>query len=115
MGGSCRHQRKGADVAAIVTGLSRAGREWTAPSTYAFERHEPNLGGRAAPSLAPQAEEDFVDDEEEDEEEVPAARAPRKKPAPRAPARKSSDKFELPPVSVLTSPKASDRQPLSKS
>ena len=86
-----------------------------APRTSSFERHEPNLGGRAAPSLAPQAEEDFVDDEEEDEEEVPAARAPRKKPAARAPARKSSDKFELPPVSVLTSPKASDRQPLSKS
>ena len=46
---------------------------------------------------------------------LPAARAPRKKAAPRAPARKSSDKFELPPVSVLTAPKASDRQPLSKS
>ena len=43
----------------------------------------------------------------------PAARAPRKKAAPRAPARKS-EKFELPSVSVLTAPKASDRQPLSK-
>jgi DNA segregation ATPase FtsK/SpoIIIE, S-DNA-T family len=82
-----------------------------------YERQEPNLGGRAAPSLAPQAEEDFVDDEDEDvdDEEVPAARAPRKKAAPRTPARKSSDRFELPPVSVLTAPKASDRQPLSKS
>ena len=56
-----------------------------------------------------------ISTDEEDEEEVPAARAPRKKAAPRAPARKSSDKFELPPVSVLTAPKASDRQPLSKS
>ncbi|QWG23579.1 DNA translocase FtsK [Bradyrhizobium sediminis] len=84
------------------------------PRTSSFERQEPSLGGRAAPSLAPQAEEDF-DDEEEDEEEVPAARAPRKKAAPRAPARKSSDKFELPAVSMLTAPKASDRQPLSKS
>ena len=54
------------------------------PRAASFERQEPNLGGRAAPSLAPQAEEDF-DDEEEDEEEVPAARAPRKKAAPRAP------------------------------
>jgi S-DNA-T family DNA segregation ATPase FtsK/SpoIIIE len=71
------------------------------------------LGGRVAPSLAPQAEEDF--DDEEDDEEIPAARAPRKKPAARAPARRTSDKFELPPVSVLTAPKASDRQPLSKS
>jgi S-DNA-T family DNA segregation ATPase FtsK/SpoIIIE len=71
------------------------------------------LGGRVAPSLAPKAEEDF--DDEEDDEEIPAARAPRKKAAARAPARRSSDKFELPPVSVLTAPKASDRQPLSKS
>jgi DNA segregation ATPase FtsK/SpoIIIE, S-DNA-T family len=83
------------------------------PRTSSFERQEPNLGGRAAPALAPEAEEDF-DDEEEDEE-IPAASAPRKKAAPRAPARKSSDRFELPSVSVLTSPKASDRQPLSKS
>jgi len=82
------------------------------PPRTSFERHEPNLGGRAAPSLAPQAEDD-LDDEEEDEDEIPAARAPRKKTAPKAPARKSW--FELPPVSVLTAPKASDRQPLSKS
>jgi DNA segregation ATPase FtsK/SpoIIIE, S-DNA-T family len=83
----------------------------------AFERQEPNLGGRAAPSLAPQAEEDFEDeDNDEEEEEAPAAaRAPRKKAAPPAPTRKSSGKFELPSVSVLTAPKASDRQPLSKS
>ena len=82
--------------------------------TLSFERQEPDLGGRAAPSLAPQAEPDFEDDAEVDEE-VPAARAPRKKAAPKTPARRSSDKFELPSVSVLTSPKASDRQPLSKS
>ena len=82
------------------------------PRTASFERHEPNLGGRVPP-LASQAEEDFAD-EEEDEEDVPAARAPRKKAAPRAPQRKSSDRFELPAVSVLTAPKASDRQPLSK-
>ena len=84
-----------------------------APRASAFERQEPNLGSRAAPSLAPQAEEDF--DEEDDDDDVPAARAPRKKAAPRAPQRKSSDRFELPSVSVLTAPKASDRQPLSKS
>ena len=83
------------------------------PRTVSFERQEPNLGGRTAPSLAPQAEMEF--DGEEDEDDVPAARAPRKKPAARTPQRKSSDRFELPPVSVLTAPKASDRQPLSKS
>jgi DNA segregation ATPase FtsK/SpoIIIE, S-DNA-T family len=83
-----------------------------APRASAFERQEPNLGSRAAPTLAPQADEDFEDEEEDD---VPAARAPRKKAAPRAPQRKSSDRFELPSVSVLTAPRASDRQPLSKS
>jgi S-DNA-T family DNA segregation ATPase FtsK/SpoIIIE len=76
-----------------------------------FERQEPNLGGRATPSLAPQDEDDF----EDDDGEIPAARAPRKKAAPRAPARRSSDRFELPSVSVLTAPRASDRQPLSRS
>jgi DNA segregation ATPase FtsK/SpoIIIE, S-DNA-T family len=84
-----------------------------APRKFSFERQEPNLGGRAAPSLAPQGEMDF--DDEEDGEEIPAARAPRKKAAPRTPQRKSTDKFELPPINVLTAPRASDRQPLSKS
>src|ERR1700744_668982 len=85
------------------------------PRGVSFERQEPSLGGRVAPSLAPQADEDFEDEEEEEDEEVPAARAPRKKAAPKAPQRKSSDRFELPSVSVLTAPKAADRQPLSKS
>ena len=82
----------------------------------AFDRQEPSLSaGRTAPSLAPQAEEDFDDEiDEDDDEEAPAARAPRKKAAPRAPQRKSSDKFELPSVNMLTAPRASDRQPLSK-
>jgi S-DNA-T family DNA segregation ATPase FtsK/SpoIIIE len=84
-----------------------------AKSASPFERQEPNLGGRAAPSLSPEADEDFEEEEEDEEEEAPA-RAPRKKAASKAPARKSS-KFELPSVSVLTLPKASDRQPLSKS
>jgi S-DNA-T family DNA segregation ATPase FtsK/SpoIIIE len=80
-----------------------------------FDRQEPNLSAaRAAPSLAPQADEDFDEDLDEDDDDAPAARAPRKKPAPRAPQRKSSDKFELPSVNVLTAPRASDRQPLSK-
>jgi DNA segregation ATPase FtsK/SpoIIIE, S-DNA-T family len=87
----------------------------------AFDRQEPNLGGRAAPPIVPkdQEEEEYEqeeeeDEEEEEEEEEPVARAPRKKAAPRQPARKSSDKFELPSVSVLAAPKASDRHVLSK-
>jgi DNA segregation ATPase FtsK/SpoIIIE, S-DNA-T family len=83
-----------------------------APRTSLFDRREPTLDGRAAPSLAPQAGDDYDDEEtDEDEEEAPVARAPRKK----ALARKPSVKFELPSVSVLTAPRASDRQPLSKS
>jgi DNA segregation ATPase FtsK/SpoIIIE, S-DNA-T family len=85
------------------------------PRGLSFERQEPNLGGRATPSLAPQAEDEVEDEDEEDEEEAASARPPRKKAAPRSPARKSADKFELPSVSVLTAPKATDRQPLSKS
>lgn len=85
----------------------------------AFSRQEPNLGsGRAAPPISPQsAGEDYDDEpegEEDEEEEEPAARAPRKKAAPKAASKKSSDKFELPSVSVLAAPKAGDRQPLSK-
>ena len=82
----------------------------------AFERQEPNIGaGRVAPPIAPQGGDDLDEEiEEEEDEEAPVARAPRKKAAPRAPQRKSSDKFELPSVNVLTAPKASDRQPLSK-
>src|ERR1700722_1495742 len=79
-----------------------------AQHSFPFERQEPSLDRRSAPALAPQF------DEEEDDEEIPAAPAPRKKAA-RTPSRKSSDRFELPAVSFLTAPKASDRQPLSKS
>jgi S-DNA-T family DNA segregation ATPase FtsK/SpoIIIE len=78
----------------------------------AFDRHEPKLIGHADSSLAPQDGEQDDDTEAEDDE--PAARAPRKKAAPRAAARKSNAKFELPPVSILTAPKAADRQPLNK-
>ncbi len=83
-----------------------------------FQRQEPNLGGRAAPSIAPGADGDFEDEEEEevedDEDEEEEAPRPRKKAASRASSRKN-DKFELPSVSMLAAPKSSDRQPLSKS
>jgi DNA segregation ATPase FtsK/SpoIIIE, S-DNA-T family len=89
------------------------------PRALSFERQEPSLerglerslGGRGGPSLAPPEDEDF---EDEEDEEAAAARAPRKKAAPR-PSRKSSEKFELPAVSMLTAPRATDRQPLSRS
>jgi DNA segregation ATPase FtsK/SpoIIIE, S-DNA-T family len=85
-----------------------------AAPTSSFDRREPNLGGgRADPSMAPRDEDEEDDDIKDDDDEP--ARTPLKKVAPRAPARKSTAKFELPPVSVLTAPKAQDRQPLSKS
>ena len=59
-------------------------------------------------------EEEAGEEEEEEEEEEPAPKA-RKKPAAKAPTKKSSDKYELPSVSMLAAPKSSDRQPLSKS
>jgi S-DNA-T family DNA segregation ATPase FtsK/SpoIIIE len=99
--------------------LSAAYRSLVSSSTpsrsAAFERQEPSLSGRTAPKLAPQQEEfeDEEEEEEEDEEEEEEAPRARKKPAPR-PASRKSDKFELPSVSMLTAPKASDRQPLSK-
>ncbi|MGY8662112.1 DNA translocase FtsK [Bradyrhizobium sp. UFLA05-109] len=92
------------------------------PRTASFDRQEPNLGGRAAPSISPHAdnededyeEEESEEEEDEEEEEAPAARTSRKKAAPKAPSKKSSDKFDLPSVSMLAAPKAGDRQPLSK-
>src|SRR5579872_1329606 len=74
--------------------------------TLAFERQEPSLDRRSTPALAPQ-----IDDEEE--EDTAATRASRRKAA-RASSRRS-ERFDLPSVAFLTAPRASDRQPLSKS
>jgi DNA segregation ATPase FtsK/SpoIIIE, S-DNA-T family len=82
----------------------------SAPRAVPFDRREPNLGG-AGPSIVPESadEEEEEEDEEEEDEDEPA---PRKR-ASRAPAKKSSGNFTLPPMSVLTAPKASDRKTLS--
>jgi S-DNA-T family DNA segregation ATPase FtsK/SpoIIIE len=85
-----------------------------------YDRQEPSLGSRGAPARAAEADEDDdsveeeAEDEPEEEEEAPPARASRKKAAGKTPPARKSDKFELPAVSMLTAPKASDRQPLSK-
>jgi DNA segregation ATPase FtsK/SpoIIIE, S-DNA-T family len=80
-----------------------------APRPISFERQEPSLDRRAGPALAPQ----FDEEEDEEEDEPPPARAPRKQA--RTSSRKTSDRFEMPSISFLTTPRASDRQPLSKS
>ena len=91
------------------------------PRSAASGRQEPSLvRGQKKPTLAPEMteeddeEEEAGEEEEEEEEEEPAPKA-RKKPAAKAPTKKSSDKYELPSVSMLAAPKSSDRQPLSKS
>src|SRR4051794_4450724 len=89
------------------------------PRSAAASRQEPSLSrSQKKPTLAPEMDQDGGGDEEagedEDDEEEPAPRA-RKKPAPKAPARKSNEKYDLPSVSMLAAPKSSDRQPLSKS
>jgi len=85
-------------------------------AALAYERQEPTLGGGSSPSLAPShggMDDEDEEDEDEEEEDAPV-RAPRRKAASRAPAKKSS-KFDLPSVNVLSAPRAADRQPLSKS
>ena len=75
------------------------------------ERREPTLRRHASPALSPRAESDQeIEDDEEQEEEAPA---PRKRAATTPKAKKSSSKFELPPINVLAAPKASDRMQLS--
>ena len=84
---------------------------------HSFERTEPTLRGRAAPSLVPADEEDFdaeYEDEEEEEEEDEEP-APRKRAAKASkPSSRKASAFTLPPIGVLTAPKASDRLTLSK-
>ncbi|MGP8123144.1 MAG: DNA translocase FtsK, partial [Xanthobacteraceae bacterium] len=81
----------------------------------ALDRREPQLGaGRASPSIAPHGDADLDEEVEEDEaeEDAPVARAPRKRAA-KPPAKRASSSFVLPPLSVLTAAKASDRKTLS--
>ncbi len=88
------------------------------PKAAGFERREPSLNGGPSPSLVPQAKEPVDDDDvveqidEEEEDEEPVARAPKKR-APRPPAKKASSAFQLPPMNVLSAPKASERKTLS--
>ncbi len=111
--------------AKMVYRLMVASRE--TPRTASFDRREPNLGrDRTSPPIAPQShghdEEDEdeevraeTDDGDDEEEEAPVARAPKKRAAPKAaPVAKKGAAFVLPPLSVLTAAKASDRKALSK-
>lgn len=106
----------------LTYGLLVASRE--APPKAAFDRREPNLSReRTSPPIVPHAddhddaaEDDAgadVDNSEDEEEEAPVARAPRKRAPKAAPVAKKGAAFVLPPLSVLTAAKASDRKTLS--
>jgi DNA segregation ATPase FtsK/SpoIIIE, S-DNA-T family len=56
----------------------------------------------------------FAAEQEYDEEEEDEAPAPRRRAAPRAPARRASGSYVLPSLSLLAAPRASDRTTLSK-
>ena len=110
MSGKARLMRMASALFAMAVGRTESS------SARSFERMEPNLGnGRRAPSLVPQAEDEYeeeeAEEEDEEEEEEPAPRA-RKRAEPKPSGRKGV--FVLPPISVLAAPKASDRQTLSK-
>src|SRR3569832_581289 len=85
------------------------------PLAAASGRQEPRFGGLnrvPAPSMTPAAaEDDYVDVAEVEEEEAPA---PRKRAAPRAPARKSGSGFDLPSLNLLAAQKASERSQMPK-
>jgi DNA segregation ATPase FtsK/SpoIIIE, S-DNA-T family len=83
-----------------------------------FAHRTPMPRHAAAPTIAPEEEEDVVEVElelEDEEEDAAETERPPRKPrrAPAKPARRGRDGFELPPLTVLTAPKASDRQTLS--
>ncbi len=96
----------------FAVGLSLAGFLEPSAAAFASIARSPISTAAARPRWRRSTTRKRNDEEDEDEDEAPVARAPRKKPEPRP--KKSNSKFELPSVSVLAAPKASDRQPLSK-
>jgi len=83
-----------------------------APIAAPGARQEPRFGGLnrvPAPSMAPETDEDYEDDGEEDE-----TPAPRKRAAPKAPARKSGSGFALPSLNLLAAQRASERATMPK-
>jgi S-DNA-T family DNA segregation ATPase FtsK/SpoIIIE len=78
-----------------------------------FARRAP---ATVAPRLAPAAEpneDDLVEDVDAEEDEENEEAAPRRPRAPPRPARRGRSGFELPPLGLLSAPKASDRLTLS--
>ena len=78
-----------------------------APSARLEPRFD-TLGRVSAPALGAAADDVGEDDEDE------ARPAPRRRAAPRAPARRSSGGYALPSLNLLAAPRPSDRTTLSK-
>jgi DNA segregation ATPase FtsK/SpoIIIE, S-DNA-T family len=96
-------------VHALLSWKARIGRMIRgAPRTQAFmpttaiARQEPRFDGRARV---------FYGDEFEDENDAPA---PRRRAAPRAPARRSGSGYTLPSLNFLAAPRAGERTTLSR-
>ena len=115
MGVSCRNEHEGAAWLAVEPCLSLAGGERPG-AARARRSNARNPASAAAPRRRWRRRTRTIARKTRTRRRDVRPPAPRaRRPRPRAPSRKSSDKFEMPPVSVLTAPKASDRQPLSKS
>jgi S-DNA-T family DNA segregation ATPase FtsK/SpoIIIE len=93
----------------LLRGTSRAPLRAAMPAASG-PRQEPrfdNYGRAAMP-----AEPGFSDEEDEDEDEAPPT--PRRRAAPRVPARRSGNGYVLPSLNLLTAQRVSERSTLSK-
>jgi DNA segregation ATPase FtsK/SpoIIIE, S-DNA-T family len=97
-------------AAGAVVAVFRALTSRPAPAKGA--RAEPRFGAASAPVAEPEPEEDAEAEEDEEAEASPkVTRVEKKKAAKAAPksAKKSSDGYEMPPLTLLAAPKATER------
>ncbi len=97
---------------ALLSWKARAGRLFRrAPRTPLPAARMPAAGARVEPRFDRPS---FVADTEVDDDEEYDAPAPRRRAAPRVPARRASGGYVLPSLGLLAAPRATDRTTLSK-